>query len=82
MIELEDVTDDQQERMCELCEHHIICGSSNTYHFQCEGRYCEQALDLLIEEMDEKVEPLEEYVKEQKIKKVAEFEKYKYILIT
>jgi hypothetical protein len=60
MIELDNILmDEHQERMCRLCERNIICGSSNTYHYQCEGRHCEDALELLKEELNE--EKQEEY---------------------
>jgi hypothetical protein len=44
------INDAEQERMCALCETYIIEGSSNSSMFLCEGRYCESAYDLLVEE--------------------------------
>jgi len=35
--------EEHQEEICDYCETFIIEGSSNSQHFQCEGRYCEKA---------------------------------------
>ena len=49
------IIDDKQERMCELCECHIIEHSSSSTNYQCEGRYCDEidgeAIKLLREEL-------------------------------
>lgn len=45
-----------QERMCELCEIHILgCGHS-TSTFQCEGCSCDEAEEYYIEEVVEQRE--------------------------
>lgn len=48
-----ELAEQHSDKMCKLCEHHIIGGSSNTYHFQCEGRFCDQAVELLIDELED-----------------------------
>jgi len=52
-IELGSLNDDQQQRMCELCETHIIEGSSSCSTFLCEGSFCDQAFEYLIEDIDD-----------------------------
>ena len=51
-LEIDNLTDEQQDRMCELCELHIIGGRHNTYHYQCEGSHCDKAFDYLLEDVD------------------------------
>ena len=70
-LNLDDITDDQQQRMCDLCERNIICGSSNSFHYQCEGRHCEDALEYLKEDIEDQIEGERE----------EQFEQYKYLLI-
>jgi len=43
----------EQERMCELCEQHIIECSSMSSTFMCEGRFCVDAYELFIDEVGE-----------------------------
>jgi hypothetical protein len=50
-LDLDNLTTKQQEKMCSLCELYIIEGKSNTYHFQCEGCYCHQAIEYLQDSM-------------------------------
>lgn len=45
------IIDIEPEIACEYCETFIIEGSRNSWHFQCEGRYCEQAHEGFFEEM-------------------------------
>lgn len=45
-----------QERMCALCERHILGCSANSSTYQCEGSKCDQALDYLIEDLEYEVE--------------------------
>jgi len=52
-IDIDNLTDEQQERMCELCEAHVICCSSNTGTYQCEGAFCDSAIEYLIEDIEE-----------------------------
>ena len=52
-ISLDNLTDEQQWRMCKLCETYIIDGSSNSQHFQCEGTLCDRAIEYLIEEIED-----------------------------
>ena len=42
-----------QERMCELCEDRILgcCSVSST--FMCEGSRCDEAVELLKDELEE-----------------------------
>lgn len=58
-LEVDDLTDDQQDRMCSLCSDCFFNGSVNTnQHNLCEGSRCGDAIGLLEEElqveMDEK----------------------------
>jgi len=48
-----DITDEQQERMCELCEELIIGGSSCTQLYVCEGQHCSVAIDYIKDELIE-----------------------------
>ena len=53
MLELDDLTDEQQERMCLLCEE-FICGSRcDSKGNMCEGRWCNQAIEYLNDELEE-----------------------------
>lgn len=52
-INIDNLTDEQQEEMCLLCEACVLNGPSNTQHFQCEGSFCEEALPYLIESINE-----------------------------
>lgn len=54
-----DLTDEQQDRMCDLCSNCFFEGSANSnQHTLCEGSRCDDAVELLEEElqveMDEK----------------------------
>ena len=46
------------ERMCELCELHVLGCSRNTIHYQCEGSRCDEAIEYLKEDLG-----LDEYEK-------------------
>lgn len=59
MITADDITDDHQERMCELCERYILGCKHSTATFLCEGTRCEDAKDYLLEELNEQY--LEKY---------------------
>jgi len=39
------------DRMCELCELHILGCSRNTIHYQCEGSRCDEAIEYLKEDL-------------------------------
>ena len=70
-INLDNITDEQQERMCELCEELILecCSSSST--FQCEGSQCDRAFEYLVDDMeDEKNDSKLTYKMQLKTKKV------------
>lgn len=64
MLELDDLTDDQQERMCVLCEE-FICGSRcDSKGNMCEGAYCDRAIEYLNDELEEeRLEQREQYMK-------------------
>ena len=47
-----ELTDTEQDRMCEICEEDIIGHSRKTRNYLCEGAYCERAYELLVEEND------------------------------
>lgn len=53
MLEIEDLSDKQQERMCVLCEEHICGSRSDSKGNMCEGRWCDQAIEYLTEEIEE-----------------------------
>lgn len=56
--------DNHQDRMCQLCELHILGCSHNTSTYQCEGCRCDSAIDYIMEELIEKAESdEEEYIK-------------------
>jgi hypothetical protein len=59
-MELENLTSEQQERMCELCALHVFDGPVNTNQWNlCEGSRCDIALEYLLEELvEEKREKL------------------------
>ena len=59
--------EETQERMCELCEAHIIEGNSVTQHFMCEGRFCEDAFELLQDDKDYRREILNLKIKKVKL---------------
>jgi len=48
-----ELAEEHQERMCELCELHILGCSRNTIHFQCEGSRCDEAIEYLKDELEE-----------------------------
>ncbi len=55
MLDIDNLTDSQQERMCELCKICIFDGSVNTNQYNlCEGSRCDQAIEYLQDEYDEK----------------------------
>lgn len=64
MLELDDLTDEQQERMCVLCED-FICGSRcDSKGNMCEGAYCDRAIEYLNDELEEeRLEQREQYMK-------------------
>lgn len=64
MLELNDLTDEQQERMCVLCEN-FICGSRcDSKGNMCEGAYCDRAIEYLNDELEEeRLEQREQYMK-------------------
>lgn len=47
------LAEEHQERMCDLCERKILGCSSMSATFMCEGSRCEDAIELLIEELAE-----------------------------
>ena len=44
--------DEHQKEICKLCEDLIIGGCSMTSTFLCEGRFCDKALEMFIEEFE------------------------------
>ena len=58
MSKTNNVSDTDQEKMCILCEKNIIEGSSNCSTYQCEGKHCDDAYDLLIEEKQLSMNPI------------------------
>lgn len=41
--------DIDQEALCDFCETNVIGGPRMSYHFMCEGCYCELAAEMFIE---------------------------------
>jgi hypothetical protein len=77
--EQHELTDGQQERMCQLCEELIIDGPrSDSRGWMCEGAYCNRAIDYINDELADKL--LEELELEEK-EKLKKKESHKYILI-
>jgi len=53
-LELGNLTDEQQGRMCELCEQCVFGQTMNTNQYNlCEGSRCDVAIEYLQEEIDE-----------------------------
>lgn len=56
------ISEAHSDRMCELCEFHILGCSRNTIHYQCEGSHCDEAIEYLKEDLgideDEKLFPI------------------------
>lgn len=62
MIELSNLNDAQQERMCDLCENHFEGLNRGT----CEGRKCDQAIEYLKDEIEaEEVESEQEKARQK-----------------
>lgn len=53
-MDIRNLTDAEQTRLCELCEEYVIDGSAISSTFMCEGSFCESALPYLKEELEEK----------------------------
>jgi hypothetical protein len=53
MLNLDDLSDQQQERMCVLCEEYICGSRCDSKGNMCEGRWCDQAIEYLSEEVEE-----------------------------
>jgi len=52
-----ELAEEHQERMCNLCELHILGCSSNSVNYQCEGSRCDEAIEYLIDDLeDERLE--------------------------
>ncbi len=63
------LADRYQERMCDLCEHHVYGCKMNTYEGNlCEGARCDEALKYLKEdlELDEEIDCCIKPIKEPK----------------
>ena len=53
-MDLDNITDKQQERLCELCEAHVYGCKMNTNQFNlCEGSKCDIAIEYLMDEINE-----------------------------
>lgn len=52
-LDKDNLTPTQQARMCELCESHILGCKHSTSTFLCEGSRCDDAIELLIDEVNE-----------------------------
>lgn len=62
MLEINELTDEQQERMCVLCEEHICGSRCDSKGNMCEGRWCDQAIDYLNDDLEqERLEKRENY---------------------
>jgi hypothetical protein len=47
------IAEQYQERMCDLCERHILGCKSMTSTFMCEGSKCHVAVEYLKDELNE-----------------------------
>lgn len=47
------LAEEHQERMCDLCERHILGCKSSTSTFLCEGSRCEDAIEYLKDALEE-----------------------------
>jgi hypothetical protein len=64
-LDLNDLTDAQQTRMCDLCKDCLFDGSVNTNQYNlCEGSRCEDAIEYLQDELE-----------------IERYEKLRYLLI-
>lgn len=68
-IDRNNLSDDQGEEMCELCEEHILGCKNNTSHFQCEGSRCGEAFEYLLDEYEAIEDVTPKLVYKIKIKK-------------
>ena len=48
-----DLMEEHQERMCDLCERHILGCSAMSSTFLCEGSRCDDAVEYLKEDLAE-----------------------------
>lgn len=55
---IENLMESNQELLCKLCEEHILCNIQKSRLFLCEGRWCEEASEYLIEYIDEQQQKL------------------------
>lgn len=71
---------DKNDRMCNLCESHNG-PKSDSNGYMCEGRWCDVAVEYLIDDMED--EDLEPFLIErlEKLVKQAEYETYRMLLI-
>lgn len=56
------IQENNQEEICRFCEKNIIGHCSMTAHYQCEGRYCEEANEMFYEEYPEAAEKMPEFI--------------------
>lgn len=47
------LAEEHQERMCDLCERHILGCKHSTLTFLCEGSRCEDAIEYLKDALEE-----------------------------
>ena len=41
------------DKLCEFCELHILGRCHNTIHYQCEGRHCDEAIEMFSETIEQ-----------------------------
>jgi len=66
----EKIGDKYQEEICELCESQLLGCKSVTSTFICEGRYCEEAFELFLENEETTIQRKILQDKINKIKKI------------
>lgn len=47
------LAEEHQERMCDLCERHILGCKHSTSTFLCEGSKCHEAVEYLMDALEE-----------------------------
>lgn len=73
MIALPIIQEQQQEKICDHCEHFILGQSRNSIHYQCEGSRCEEAEESFYEDHPELVDHYEfNYWPSKEIKEAEE----------
>lgn len=71
-IDFNDLSSDEQDSVCDMCEKYIIMSKGVTSSFMCEGSYCERAFDMFIEDDDNMKNII---IRKQKVIRLAKLNK-------